>query len=382
VPNTPAQDRARGQIIAKGDRRWLVRVYTGQRKYSSKLVRGTYKQAEQKRTQMLRELDTGTFVAPTKQTLAAFLQHWLDTTVRVRVTAKTLRGYSDDVKNHITPRLGTLQLDQIQPQAVQAFYAELEKKALSPRTIRSVHQVLRQALGQAVAWNMAYRNAADYVSLPKAQRTEMQALTPTQVDLFLETAITDSLYALWHVLLNTGARPQEALALRWSDFDGSRLTINRALSEVGPGRYEIGETKTKRSRRTVSLPATTAAVLTAHRSQQAAEILAAGERYERRGLIFANSVGNTLDISAVRRRWKACLKQAGLPMVRLYDTRHTHASCLLAGGVNPKVVSERLGHSTIVLTLDTYSHVLPELDADAANTFEKLVSQSRSRRTG
>jgi len=198
-------------------------------------------------------------------------------------------------------------------------------------------------------------------------------LTAAQTATLLSAAESDPLHALWVLLLFTGVRIGEALALQWSDIDGERLTIRRTL--VRNSDYSLGfnEPKTAKSRRTVTLPGIGVSALQQHRTKQLRDILATGSNYQRQDLIFPNSMGAPLFHERVRRRWRKLLHKAGLPQIRLYDTRHTHASLLLAAGVNPKVVSERLGHSSIVLTLNTYTHVIPELDQQAATTLETLI---------
>lgn len=389
--STKRQERGRGTIEKRGDGCWLVRLYSGtttvegvqKRKYVSKTVRGTYRQADQFRTKMLREQDTGTFIVPSKVTLREYLtgyraeaeetagrkrdaeagnpKGWLNTTVGVRVSQKTLGGYRDALRLYVLPVLGDRKLDAIQPQDVQAVYGGMAHRKLSPRSVRLTHTVLKNAFKQAVRWRMLAHNPCDDVDLPKQVRNEMKALTGEQVLTLLEVASVqqDELFPLWHLLLMTGIRPAEARALRWSDLNDGQLCVQRAMVETEKGAYAFGEPKTKSSRRTVPLPAATVAALHAHRQKQLAYILATGAGYTRQDLIFANTVGNPLDQRVLQQRWAAALTAAEVPKVRLYDTRHTHASILLSEGWHPKVVAERLGHASIAITLDTYSHVLP-----------------------
>jgi integrase len=386
MPRKRKVERSRGQIIPRGEKKWLVRIYmgrdaVGKRICPSETVKGTFKQAEQRLTQRLAELDQGTYTAPTKQTVAEFLTKWLDT-IKSHVSPATLRGYSDNVKNHITPRMGGIRLDKLQPQTIQTAYADLETSGLSPRTVRGIHQVLHQALEQAVEWNMIYRNPTAYVNLPKMVRSEMQVFNPSQVALLLETTKDTADFPMWSLALNSGMRPQEYLVLKWDDFVDSKITVVRALKQNGTGGYYVADTKTKRGRRSFTLPSSTVAALEAHKKKQAGEILAAGPSCVRNGYIFANASGGHQDMSAVRRRWKTLLKRLKLPEIRLYDTRHTNATLLLGAGVNPKVVAERLGHSSVTLTLDTYSHVLSELDEQTAEVLEGVLQRPQLVRTG
>jgi integrase len=207
----------------------------------------------------------------------------------------------------------------------------------------------------------------------------MKVLTPAQVNLFLEVTAGHPLRTLWCVLVTTGLRPGEALGLKWTDLDDSRVRVQRAVAQDDKNGFYLSETKTDKSRRSVRLPAIALAALEAHRARQAAEILVAGPAYERNGLIFANSVGRLLDQSKIRKEFYRALKRAGLPRVRLYDLRHSHATHLLMAGVHPKVVADRVGHSTTNLTLDTYSHVLPEVQEDAVQKVETLFKLAAAR---
>jgi integrase len=188
-------------------------------------------------------------------------------------------------------------------------------------------------------------------------------------------ATGDHLYSLWCLLLTSGLRPGEALALRWSDITKDALHVRRTLVGDGRGNFSIAEAQAKRkdSIRSVTLPAVTLEVLDAHRKKQAVQILAMGETYERNGLIFATDTGTVLDPCNVSKRWKRMLKLAGLPAVRLYDTRHSHATALLTKGVNLAWVSDRLGHSDVKLTKDVYAHVMPEAHREMADVMEQII---------
>ncbi len=398
------EERGRGTITRTGENKWQVRVYrgldgAGKRMYSAKTIRGTFKQADQERTRMLSEMDRGTFVAPAKETLREYLtgyrteteeaaqrerdtkagngKGWLNTTARLRVAPKTLCGYRDAMRLYTLPVLGQRRLDAIQPADVQGIYSGMISRGLSPRSVQMTHTVLKSAFKQAVRWRKLAFNPCEAVDLPKQVRNEMKWLPGEQTQTLLEsaTAKADELAPLWNVLLLTGMRPGEARGLKWSDFTGSQLCIQRAIVETEKGAFTFGEPKTKGSRRTIDLPQSTVTALNTHRKQQAAHILASGKRYKRLDLIFANNVGKPLDQSMMAKRWADALTAAKLPSVRLYDARHSHASILLAEGVHPKVVSERLGHASITMTLATYSHVLPRAGKDTAAKLDEVMNR-------
>lgn len=375
------QARSRGQIIPKGEGKWLARVYIGRdlqgkRKYSSKTVVGTYKQADQELTRMLRDQDTGTFVEPSKLSLAGYLENWLET--KVGLSPKTLRDYVHLLDKHVAPTLGFYKLAQITPLLVSKLYGSLSSdRHLSPRTVRYTHSVLSQAMEQAVAWNMIARNPCEHVELPRMkQGGSGDALSFEESAQFLahNSQSNDRLHALWRLLLTAGLRPQEALALCWQNFsDGTRLTISHSLKEVGPGRWErFGETKTGQGRN-VALSAETSLALTHHRSRQAAEILKQGEKYVRNDLIFATRTGHHFTPPNVRRWWKAALKASGVRPVRLYDTRHTNISQELKSGGNVDDVARRHGHDTATM-LRIYAHDIPGVNQGVPQEIERRLA--------
>ena len=376
----PRTGRKSGQIIGRGAGKWLVRVYTGlneqgKRQYVSKVVLGTFKQAQAYLGTLLSSLEQQTFVPPAKQNLREFLRSWLDTTASQKVSAATLRSYRERLKA-VDQRIGHLKLDRVVPQTLQALYKALQDDLhYSSRTIRYTHTVLSQAFKKAVAWRVLAINPCDSVTLPKKDGVERQVWTHDQVNAFLNSTKEHPWHALWELLLNTGMRPGEAFGLKWSDLEGSRIRIQRAVVESHEkGRYTLGEPKTKKSKRTVTLAESTLHALKAHRARQAGEILAAGESYNRQDFIFATTEGGLLNIHAVDTRWETSVRKSGLPRITLYGCRHTHATVLLMAGVNPKVVSERLGHASIVITLDTYSHVLPDMQDEVVTKLGMLTA--------
>jgi integrase len=329
-----ALERRRGQIVTKGDGRFMIRFFVGRkadgsRNYASRTIHGTYRKAQQELTKVLREIDTRTFIEPSRQTLGEYLASWLDTTKSLSVAERTLEDYRTRLNRDVIPSLGLIRLDRLALQDVQQLYASLSSRNLSARTVRYTHAILKQALEKAVISGILFRNPAHHAVLPRRRHTEMKVLSHQQVSRFLVVTECSPFHALWSVLLLGGLRPSEALALRWNDLEGNRLQISRALKKGTNDSYSIGTTKTERSRRAVILPDATLRALREHRAQQAAQILAAGSIYERNDLVFTNSVGRPMDLSKVRRSFKSALKGAGLPQVRLYDCRHSHATLLL-----------------------------------------------------
>lgn len=320
-------------------------------------------------------------IPPTTSTRRkAYLAKWLETVAKPRLRERTLASYTDLAKRYIVPKLGDRRLDQLRPADVQQFYADLQQRGLSPRTVRYVHAVLRSALGQAVKWNTLPRNVATLVDLPKQQRKEMQALSPEQAERFLQAAASDRFGCLFTLALITGCRPGEYLAAQWKDidFDTGMVTIQRAITDGKDG-WTFSEPKTARSRRSIPLPPVLLRMLQEHRKRQAEERLAAGPSYRNYDLIFANAVGEPLDRHNLAvRHFKPLLRAAGLPeSLRLYDLRHSCATLLLAAGEHPKVAAERLGHASTVMTIDVYSHVVPTMQQRATERLESMLFSGR-----
>jgi integrase len=240
-------------------------------------------------------------------------------------------------------------------------------RGLSPTSVRYVHRIMSHALSDAVRWGLLVRNPADQVDAPRKAETEMPTWSADEVRTFLDSVATDRLWAMWVLLCTTGMRRGEVLGLRWDDVDlaAGRIAVRRALVEVDGYDLHISEPKTARGRRSVKLDTRTVAALTYHRRWQMEERLAEGIG-GRPELLFTKPDGEPLQPQHVSQAFEARQRRAGLPIIRLHDLRHTAATIALSAGIHPKIVSERLGHSTVQLTLDRYSHVVDGLQEAAA----------------
>lgn len=390
--------RTSGQIISKGDRKWQVRwfegVEDGKRIYRSKTIHGTKRDAQRYLNGVHTSRDLGTYAAPSKKTLGEFLDDWLESR-RSQLQPRTLESYAWLLDRYVRPwgvpplsrrRLDTLRLEDIQALVNDLGTREVQRakgeklegtgRTLSARTIRLTHAVLGAALKDAVRQRLIVTNPAELAKLPRQERREMRALTPDEVQRFREAAREDDFAPLWDFFLATGCRPGEALAVRWQDLDleRGRLQIVRALTRV-KGKPEFKEPKTKGSRRSIPLGPSVVRTLARHRKAQAENALKLGRDYARDlDLVFANPLGTPLDQrNLARRHFEPILKRAELGTLRMYDLRHTHATQLLVDGVHAKVVSERLGHSSIRTTLDVYTHVIPGMQADATDRLERSI---------
>jgi len=361
---------------------------SGQYLRSSQTVKGTKKDAERTLTKMLHDLDIGSYVEPAKQTVAEYLEQWLKDFVATKVDKpKTRRSYEMIVHRHLIPALGHVKLSRLTPAMVQGYYTRtLESgrlgtdgkplgKPLSQTTVAHHHAVLHDALEFAVRLGLVGRNVADAVEPPKIRRKELVVWSEDEVRSFLTAARDSRYYPVFVLALTTGLRAGELFALRWQDVDlnASALTVNQTLEKPGPN-PRFGRPKSKASRRTVTLSHAAVEALRSHKAKQNEERLQVGEAWHDFGLCFCVFDGKPLRPGNFRRDvFLPLIEKANVSLIRFHDLRHSHATMLLTAGIHPKVVSERLGHSGIGITLDTYSHVMPSLQRDAADTLDRRL---------
>jgi integrase len=368
-----------GNIYQRADGRWEARIQLGYahgRRRRKSFYGYTRAEVQEKLTQALRDQHQGLSVGTDdRQTVGQFLTRWLADSVQPSVRPKTYTTYESYVRCHLIPELGRIPLVRLSPSDVQGLMNRKLQSGLSPRTVHHIRAVLRRALNQANRWALVPRNVATLVDAPRVPRYEVRIMTPDEARQFLRAVQGDRLEALFTMALMIGLRQGELLGLQWDDIDLStnRLVIRRALQRVN-GRLQLVEPKTQSSRRMLVLPPMVVEALHGHRVRQLEERLWAGSRWQEHSLVFTTSVGTPLDGTNVTHRLHAILVDEGLLRLRFHDLRHACASLLLAQGVHPRVVMEQLGHSQISLTLNTYSHVLPSLQAEAAQRMEELLA--------
>jgi integrase len=366
--------------IIKRGRSYVVRLDLGRgpdgrRIYKYHSGYPTKRAAQQARTELLGALERRSYVAPDKTTLAEYLRgQWLPA-IKTRVRPGTWVEYRRKAETHLIPALGQVQLQQLTTAVLNAHYRQLLAAGIGPRTVQYVHATIRKALNDAVRWGLLVRNPAVYAAPPKPHRGELQTWTAEELRQFLESVRDDRLYAAWRLAALTGMRRGEVLGLRWADLDmdGGWLSVRQTLVVVD-NHPQLSQPKTARGSRRLALDPGTMADLRAHHRLQAAERLTAGPTWSNEGLVFTCLDGRALHPEYVRRLFDRHLHRAGLPRIRFHDLRHTHATLALQAGVHPKVVSERLGHTTVAMTLDIYSHAIPALQQDAATAIAHLVS--------
>jgi len=359
---------------------------TSKYKYQWVSVKGTKKEAEKRLAEILHQLDTGTFMKPGKTTLGEFLERWLKDYAWSNLAPRTAEGYEHIIRRHLIPALGNMPLTQLKPENLQRYYSEKltsgrcdGKGALSPRTVRHHHVTLHDALESAVKWGLLSRNPADGVSPPRCQRPEWHTLSEDDIHTLLDAAQKTPYFALFHTALYSGMRRSELLALRWSDIDLllCQVYVTRTLHQLRDGSIVFRAPKTAKGRRMIALSPSAVSVLREHKERQEAMRAMLGIPLKDDDLVFSDLEGKPLLPNTVTHAWIKLVRRIGLKGIRLHDARHSHASLMLKAGIHPKIVQERLGHSSVTITLDTYSHVAPGLQEAAAASFDKLLNGRR-----
>jgi integrase len=323
----------------------------------------------------------GSYIEASKQTLSAYLTEWL-AGIRGQVRGGTFASYQLNSRR-LEPILGRIALQQLTRNEVKAAYLKLAESGgsngskLSSKTVHNCHLTLRKALGDAVEDRLLPFNPADAAHKLQGDRPEMLTWSAEELRTFLTGCETSDNHPLWRLASHTGMRRGEVLGLRWRDVDleASRLSVRQQLVRNG-AKVGFGPPKTAKGRRSLALDAGTVEILKAHRDSQHKGRWKLGAAYGDLDLVFARNDGSPLDPDVVTAQFDRQLVKLGIRRIRLHDLRHTHATLGLAAGIHPKVMQERLGHSSIAVTLDLYSHVVPAMQEDAASRIAAVVASS------
>jgi integrase len=367
--------RGEGSIFQRKDGRWEASFYLedGSRK---SLYGRTQKEALEKLRAAMREQEQGTLVKGSRETVGQHIEHWLENVHKPAIRISSYVVYRGILDKHILPALGHIPLQKLTVQQVEAFYARKVNEGLSAKTIRCIHAVLHRALAHAVYSNLLARNVCDIAkkSLPRQTRHEIRPLTEEQARQLIGKVRGHQLEALLILAITTGMRRGELLALRWQDinFNKRYLQVRRSVRRVFGYGLRVSEPKTQAGRRKIVLSSFLIGVLTRHRVSQLEMRLKAGTTWEDHDLVFCNERGSFIEPDNLLVRFKKLLQEIGLPRMRFHDLRHSAATILMSMGVPAKVVQEILGHSSISMTLDVYSHVLPSLQEDAMDKMSGL----------
>ena len=370
----------RGSIRQRSKGTWQVRFDAprqgpGQREYASVTVRGTKKDAERVLREKLTALEQGNFVTRQTESVSQFFGRWMADYAATNTTVRTQVGYQGYIDRYITPVIGVVPLQSLTTRQIQGMYASLLKNGKSPRTVRQLHVILREALAHAVKWGLLARNPADATTRPRVEREELEMWDLPTIRRFLSIATGSRFEHVYRFAILTGMRRSELVGLRWEQVDLARGTVQvtRVLHRIAGQGLVSAPPKTARSRRLVDLGPVTVQLLHVVHDQQEELKLRAGDLWQETGHVFTHEDGSPIPGDKPTKEFAGIVKKHGLPHLTFHGLRHAHATLMLSAGVNPKVTSERLGHSSIAMTMDIYSHVLPGLQKDAAKLVEEQL---------
>lgn len=382
----------KGHLRQRSPGKWAiildVREVDGRRRRKWHSFSGTKKGAEAECARLITDMSRGVYLEPSKLTVAAFLDTWLEAT-KSQVAPRTHERYAEIARKTIVPLIGTVPVMKLRPDQIAAAYAKAltsgrrdGKGGLSARSVHHVHRILKQALGVGVKWGTLARNPAEAVDPPKVERKKMRALDASETATLLDHFRPTRAYLPVLLAALCGLRRGEISALRWRSVD--LLTGNLAVSgSMEQTRAGIREKETKSGKaRAVALPSLVIEELRAHRVRQGEELLRIGLRPDDDAFVVAQADGQPVQPSGITLAFNRRLASAKtLPRIRFHDLRHSHATQMLASGIHPKIAQERLGHSTIAITLDLYSHVMPGMQENAAAQIDDAIRSALDKRS-
>jgi integrase len=376
-----------GHIRRRGERSFELKFdlgtdsLTGKRLTRYHSFKGTKREAETELTRLKASADRGDYIDPSKLTLGEFLDRW-ETWAAGQVSAKTHERYAELLRLYVRPRLGTARLQKLKTVTFAELYGALQRAkaddgaGLAPRTVGHVHRLMKRILGHAVKWGSITSNPVASADPPRVERVEVEILGPEQIKVLLHGLKNRALYPIAVLGLATGMRRGELVALRWKDvdFDGSKVRVEQSLEQTRAG-LRFKSPKTKAGRRAVALPASVVAELRTHWRRQQEQRLAFGlGKASEDDLVFARNDGSPYPPDSVTFDWARTVRRLKLPIVTFHALRHTHASQLIASGLDVVTVSRRLGHSNPTVTLGVYSHLFANTDDRAASVMEAAMA--------
>lgn len=369
----------RGSIRQLTPKSWQIQIYTGKGpdgkpRRHFETVRGKKGDAQRRLTELLSSLDKGVYTPPGRLTVADLFAQWRDGYVRTNCSMRTLDAIESIAKHHLIPALGHVQLKQLQPSMIQAYYSQALEKPLSARSVHYHHRILKQSLKYAVRQGYLGRNPCELVYPPSPKGKPMRTLTQSEVMDLLIAASANSHYPIIYTAVSTGLRQAELLGLRWRDIDTSShyISVNRSLYKRR-GICEFIEPKTSHSRRRVAMTAKLAEFLAEYKLERQRLYYQVGKAMTLDDLVFANHEGNPVDPGVLSHVFGKIAKRAGLENVRFHDLRHTFASLMLQRGAKPKVISEALGHASVAFTMDVYSHIIEGMQSEAMALLDEVL---------
>jgi integrase len=373
----------KGSVKQRSPGSYTITIYLGKdpitkkKKWQTATVRGSKRDAQTKCAELITVISGGSFAQPNKVTAAEFLERWL-THMTTKVDARSHDGYAQKVRTNIIPLLGHVLLTKLRADQIEAAYTKAltsgrrnGQGGLSPRTVHHCHRILKQALKQAVRWKLLSVNPCEAVDAPKVEKKEMKTYdVPQTVGALAEMRRTRFLIA-YLLAAMCGLRRGEIAALRWKnvDLDAGALRITQTARQI---KTVVTYKPVKNTKgRPVALSPIMHMELVAHRARQAEEQLRLGLKLTGDSFVFAQPDGSPIKPSSITNEWVRLVGKHKLPKIRLHDLRHTHATAMLASGIHPKIAQERLGHSSVAITMDLYSHVMPNMQTDAVATLDE-----------
>jgi integrase len=370
----------KGHIRKKGEHSWQITFdigtgLDGRRRRHFETVKGGKKDAQRRLHELIVSLEKGVYTPPGRLTLADHLHNWLEGYVKTNCSQRTLDGYQSIIERHLIPGLGYIQLKHLQPPAIQSYYGKAVEH-LSARTVHHQHRVLSQALKYAVRQGYLGRNPCELVDPPSPRKRIMRTLTPSEVEVLLDATKDSYYYPVIYTAVSSGLRQAELLGSRWRDIDLDLLSISvsQVLYKRG-GVCIFKEPKTAHSRRRVAMTPKLALFLRDYLADRERLYHQLGKELALDDLVFASVEGKPLDPGVVSHNFSRMAKRAGLGTVRFHDLRHTFASLMLLRGAKPKVISEALGHASVGFTMDTYSHIIEGMQADAMALLDEVLPE-------
>ena len=378
----PSKSRRQGTVNQRYKGSWELKWYgpadqNGNQKRISETVRGTKKEAEKILRERLLSVDNGSFVDKSKETVSEFMNRWLKTYAATNVTLRTAHGYEGYSRRYINPTIGKIALQSLTPSQVQKVYADMLERGLSNTTVLHLHRLLKEAVGHAVKWGIIARNVAEAASPPRPEQKQMPMWdVPTIID-FLELSHGTRFGHIHEFAVLTGLRRSEICGLKWEsvDLEAGSLSVVATLQRIKGHGLVTGTPKTKRSRRTVDLAPETIDLLRTIRGGQMAQQLEYGSVWLNTGYVFTNFDGSPLAPDWLSKDFCGLVRAHGLPQLTFHGLRHAFATLGLKAGISPKVVSEALGHSSVGITLDIYSHVLPNMQHELSQAVADLLKR-------
>ena len=362
-----------GTIYKRNDGSWCAQITLPNGKRKTKYGK-VQKEVRDWLVEQQNAARQGTWSDGQSITVAEFLERYMADVMAHTLRPKTQETYTIIIRTHLIPEIGKLRLHALRPDHLQRLYSSKLSDGKSRRTVQHIHAVMHKALNHAVKWGLIVRNVADAVDVPRPQQKPPELLTEAQAKHLLDYVKVDPLYSLWILTITTGMRKSEVLGLRWSDvdLDAGIIRISQVALTVHKMGTILSEPKTEKSRRSIELPSVTVEALKAHREAQ--KRYEDFEGFKDQGLVFCTKRGTPFGSRNLLKYFHDALEKAELPKVRFHSLRHLHATMLLAGNLHPKLVQERLGHSRIDITMDTYSHVIKGMGKQAADEMDRLFT--------